>query len=87
MRKRHWKLRISAWLGAILLSVVVTGCASRVAVGYRVYDPYRYEYHVWDGNEGVFYNQWIIETHRPHRDYHRLRRDEQREYWMWRHRR
>ena len=65
--------------------LVTTGCAARLAVGYRVYDPYRADYHVWDDREGIYYNQWIVETHRPHRDLRKLPSDEQSEYWKWRH--
>ena len=66
--------------------IATIGCTGSVVVGYRAYDPYRADYHVWDANEGVFYNQWVIETHQnPHRDYRRMRKDEQRAYWQWRH--
>jgi len=74
-------------LAALLLApMVTTGCAGSVGVGYRVYDPHQADYHVWDDHEGVFYNQWVVETHRdPHRDYRRLKRADQSEYWKWRH--
>src|SRR5437879_5666826 len=62
-----------------------TGCAGRVGVGYRVYDPYYRDYHVWVDPEPVYYNQWIIETHRRDRDFRRRPRREQQEYWRWRH--
>ena len=73
---------------AVLTAVAATiGCVgASVRVGYRAYDPYRSDYHVWDANEGVFYNQWVVETHRDNRgDFRRLKRDEQQEYWKWRH--
>jgi hypothetical protein len=54
-------------------------------VGYRAYDPGYSDYYTWDDHEGVYYNQWIVETHRPHRDYRRLKRNDQRAYWQWRH--
>jgi hypothetical protein len=76
----------SSFLLAIVLTVPIamTGCADRHY--YRVHDDYYNDYHRWDNNEIVFYNQWVVETHRdPHRDFHKLRRDEQREYWEWRH--
>jgi len=70
---------------ALALPVMITGCAAHVGVGYRVYDPYYSDYHVWDDHEVGFYNQWVVETHRPHREYRRLRPEEQHEYWTWRH--
>ena len=72
---------------AVALSVgaVLSGCAARVGYGYNVYDPYYGDYHVWTDPEPLYYNQWIIETHRPHRDFRKLRPQQQREYWNWRH--
>ncbi len=63
----------------------VAGCAYHEGYGYRVYDPYYRQYHVWGPDEYGYYNQWIYETHRPYREYRRLRPEEQREYWGWRH--
>ena len=80
------QLHILVMAAAILSPVIMTsGCATHVAVGYRVYDPYYSDYHVWNNNEIVYYDQWLVATHRPHRDYRRLRRREQQDYWRWRH--
>ncbi len=74
-------------VGTLLLSAgLLAGCGGgHVAVGYRAYDPGYSDYHTWDDHESVYYNQWTVETHRPHRDYRRLRRNDQRAYWQWRH--
>lgn len=73
-------------LALFAISVTITGCTARVGVGYRAYDPYYHDRHVWDDHEIEFYNQWSDETHRDrHRDFRKLNRDEQREYWEWRH--
>lgn len=74
-----------ALFSALSAPLAITGCAARVGVGYRVYDPYRSDYHVWNNGEVGYYNQWVVETHRPHREFRRLRPEEQREYWRWRH--
>ncbi len=77
---------LSSFLLVLVLAapLAMTGCAERHY--YRVYDPYYRDYHRWDDGEIVFYNQWVIETRRdPHRDFRKLDRDEQREYWEWRH--
>lgn len=63
----------------------LSGCAARVGYGYNVYDPYYGDYHVWTDPEPVYYNQWLVETHRPRRDFRRLHPEEQHEYWNWRH--
>jgi hypothetical protein len=65
---------------ALATPLVTSGCA------HRVYDPYYSDYHRWDHHETVYYQQWIVENHRdPHRDYHHLNKDEQKQYWDWRH--
>jgi hypothetical protein len=67
--------------------MAISGCAgTSIGVRYRVYDPYRSDYHVWDRGEGVYYNQWTNETHRDsHRDFRNLNSKEQTDYWKWRH--
>jgi hypothetical protein len=79
-------LRATLLAGALGLTVLLSACGGgAVRVGYRSYDPYYSDYHVWGPAEGPYYNQWIIETHRPQRDFRRLRREDQRNYWRWRH--
>lgn len=76
----------SVLLGAALLSpLMITGCAAHVSAGYRVYDPYYRDYHVWGPGEDVYYNRWLGERHYERRDFRRLNRDQQRDYWQWRH--
>jgi hypothetical protein len=68
---------------ALFLPVVLGGCAVRGS--YRVYDHGHADYHVWDGNEVVYYEHWEAETHRGHREFKKRHADEQKEYWTWRH--
>ena len=75
----------SLLLGAALISPLVgTGCAAHA--GYRVYDPYYHDYHRWDDHETVYYNQWTTENHRENKDFRKLNKDDQKQYWDWRHR-
>ena len=67
---------------AFLAPAVTTGCESR---GYRVYDPYRNDYHRWNNHETIYYHQWVVDNHRDDRDFRQLDRDQQKEYWKWRH--
>jgi hypothetical protein len=70
----------------LLATVMASGCAVHAGVGYRVYDPYYTDYHVWNDGEVGFYNRWTVETHRDsHRDFRKLNHDDQHEYWKWRH--
>ena len=74
-------------LGTLLLSAgMLAGCGpGYVTAGYRSYDPYYSDYHTWNNRENVYYNQWIVETHRQNRDYRRLNRHDRDDYWRWRH--
>jgi hypothetical protein len=74
--------RKSPLLLALLITFTV-GCSARV--GYRVHDRGYGDYHAWDGRESGFYNNWVVETHRPHVEYRHLHRKDQDEYWRWRH--
>ena len=75
----------SLLLGAALISpVIITGCAEHVSAGYRVYDPYYGDYHVWSG-EDVYYRRWEAERHYDHKDFKKQSKDRQKEYWTWRH--
>jgi hypothetical protein len=82
-------VRPSRGLSTLLLALAVSASATGIACEhhyYRVYDPYYTDYHVWNGDEVRYYNQWAVETHRdPHRDFRKLPPNEQKEYWTWRH--
>jgi hypothetical protein len=69
-------------LGVAMLAPVLTnGCAARV----RYYDDYYHDYHHWDDREDHEYRVWLGERHYEYRDFNRLDRDQQRDYWKWRH--
>jgi hypothetical protein len=80
-------LRIKGYLGplvlgaAMLAPILISGCAARV----RYYDEYHSDYHRWDDGEARTYRVWLGERHYEYREFNRLSRDEQREYWRWRH--
>jgi hypothetical protein len=69
--------------GALAFSALGTACEHHY---YRVYDPYYSDYHVWNGDEVVFYQQWARERHYDeHVDFRKLPPERQKEYWNWRH--
>jgi hypothetical protein len=76
------KSRVAA---AIALAASLTGCAARVGYGYSIYDPAYGDYHVWNDPEPLYYNQWVTDNHRDWRDFRKLKPEEQRQYWTWRH--
>ena len=69
--------------GALATSMAGPACEHHA---YRVYDPYYTDYHSWNHDEDVYYHRWASETHRDaNRDFRKLRPEEQKEYWTWRH--
>jgi hypothetical protein len=51
----------------------------------RVYDPWHKDYHRWDEREDRAFRGYFVEYHREYRPYERLKREERRDYWQWRH--
>jgi hypothetical protein len=80
MHKREKSLSALMISVALAAPLVVTGCAT-----HRVYDPAYSDYHVWNGQEVVYYQRWEGETRRDHRGFKKRPADEQKQYWTWRH--
>jgi hypothetical protein len=80
-------LRLARFTGPLVLSACMlvpllgAGCASHV----RYYDEYHSDYHNWNDGEDRAYRAWLAERRWEYREYARLNRDEQRDYWRWRH--
>ena len=51
----------------------------------RVYDRDHKDYHVWDDREDGSYRQWLQGRNQKYRDFSKLKRKDQSEYWKWRH--
>ena len=53
----------------------------------RYYDRDHHDWHNWDDHESAAYRHWLMEERheREYREYPRLRRRRQSEYWRWRH--
>lgn len=74
-------------VGTILLAadsfapMAISGCASRV----RVCDEYHGDYHYWNDREERAYRMWLAERRYEYREFSRLNKEEQRDYWNWRH--
>jgi hypothetical protein len=82
---RHARsLLCSLLLAAVMISpVAISGCAARASS--RVYDPYYNDYHSWDHHEENYYQRWETDTLRGHRDFDKRDKNDQKEYWNWRH--
>jgi hypothetical protein len=73
-----------SWIGSLLVAAALmgtVGCVGRV----RVYDEQHRDYHRWDGNEDRAYRQYLGEQHRDYRAFNSLNKNEQGDYWRWRH--
>lgn len=86
------------FLGATLVAsaAIVTGAKAqddrhqednhrREQVQVRVYDRAHRDYHNWDDNEDRTYRIYLGQQHRDYREYNRLHRRQQNQYWNWRH--
>lgn len=81
MRRAKRILGSGVLAASLLFGISSLGCAGRV----RVYDEYHSDWHTWDHGEDVYYHRYWDEHHQPYRDYNKLSKDEQRDYWNWRH--
>ena len=51
----------------------------------RYYDRNGRDYHTWNNNEDRAYRQYLVEQHRDYREFHGVKRNQQQEYFSWRH--
>lgn len=49
------------------------------------YDSAHRDRHEWNEREDTAYRRWVQEHHREYRDFPRLNRRDQQQYWNWRH--
>jgi hypothetical protein len=52
---------------------------------HRMYDSAHRDYHNWNTDEDQRYREFMKEHHRKYRDFSRLSKRQQNEYWQWRH--
>jgi type III secretory pathway component EscR len=72
---------------ALMAPVVMTARAEeRRIVVKRYYDRDNRDWHEWNENEDRAYRHYLMEQRREYRPWPEVRRrEEQREYWRWRH--
>lgn len=75
------------YIGSILL-----GCALLTPIAIQAddhdrkyYDPDRKDYHNWNQGENRAYQHYAQERKVQNREFRRLDRQRQRDYWRWRH--
>ncbi len=81
------KLFLAILLGAGMIATVPTALrADDNHAAKRYYDKEHKDYHEWNDNEGKAYRHWVTEEkHQPYRDFHKAKRNDQADYWRWRH--
>jgi hypothetical protein len=72
-----------------LLTLAAIGLVTAAGVGCtgsaRYYDDDHHDYHRWNNHEVTFYHSYYNGRHQQYREYNSLNKDEQRDYWKWRH--
>jgi hypothetical protein len=72
-------------LSAALIAPLTARADDRDHHERRYYDRDGRDYHQWNGDEDRAYRAYLQEQHREYLEFHRVRRDQQREYFRWRH--
>jgi hypothetical protein len=72
-------------LPLLLLVLALGGTGTACTASLRVYDEPHGDYHRWDRREERAYRVYLGEQHREYREFGRLERRDQDEYWGWRH--
>lgn len=83
MPRRIRSLRTFLFSIAIITLFLTVGCADHHY--YRSYDDDHGDYHTWNNNETVYYQQWETQNHYDHRDFKDRDKDQQKQYYDWRH--
>lgn len=68
---------------ALIVPALTIGCADHHY--YRSYDTGYGDYHTWNNNETVYYQQWETQNHYDHKDFKERDKDQQKQYYDWRH--
>ncbi|HEY2461248.1 MAG TPA: hypothetical protein VGI16_10575 [Candidatus Acidoferrum sp.] len=66
-------------------AIVAAATPAPQEVKIRVYDREHKDYHNWDDREDHAWHRFLDENHRDAHDFKKAKREEQREYWSWRH--
>jgi hypothetical protein len=81
--------RVHGYFIPLLLSAAMVVPALTLGCGgnhyYRAYDADHGDYHTFNNNETVHYQQWETENHYDHKDFKVRSKDEQKQYFDWSH--
>ena len=75
-------------LSALVLSTTLIGpvvAQAKAPAEKRYYDKSGKDYHTWNSNEDRAYRSYVTEQHQQYRDFNRVNRNQQQQYFTWRH--
>ena len=72
-------------LSATLIGPVVAQADDKNHQEKRYYDRDGHDYHTWNSNEDHAYRTYLQEQHRDYREFSRVNRGQQQQYFKWRH--
>ena len=68
-----------------LIGPVVTRAEDRDHNEKRYYDRNGRDYHAWNSNEDRAYRAYLQEQHQDYRNFNKVKRAQQQQYFKWRH--
>ncbi len=78
------RLRNAALFVALIAPMTLTPIALN-AQGRSYHDAEHNDDHQWNNHEDKAYGMWMKENHRKNVKFEKLKTDDQRSYWAWRH--
>jgi type III secretory pathway component EscR len=85
-QQMHRFLILSAFvLGAAFIAPVVGRADDRNQQERRYYHRDARDYHTWNNNEDRAYRLYLQEQRREYREFNRVKRNQQGQYFRWRH--
>jgi type III secretory pathway component EscR len=88
IRSEDNKMKRFLILSALVLSTTLIGpviAQSRAPQEKRYYDKSGKDYHTWNSNEDRAYRSYVQEQHQQYREFNKVNRSQQQQYFKWRH--
>src|SRR5689334_11920037 len=87
MKTLIFRISTATLLGAALIAPVTMPAVLKAAEHHdKTYrDEERHDEHQWNSREDRAYRMWAKEKHRKYQNFEKLKAEDQRAYWGWRH--
>jgi hypothetical protein len=86
--KAMFRFLHTALLSAALMAPIAMAPTALLAEDHHdrsYHDRDHHDDHHWNKHEDRAYRMWVKENHRRYRNFNKLRAEDQRAYWAWRH--